>query len=184
MPRLVFGQEDRDRYTLRRVLELGLTVAFECRSCRRVSQLIVLDLVGRYGITTTLGDLRSKAVCSRCGKRVVDVLTRQPGVRCQSASEIGSDALLMTIGSRGADDARLQQIEFSSPIHLTLDQLEFADLAFGLAVGPTRRDCGAHGGFVFCDAVRECRDETRLGAIDPGRASPGDDDGGTPDQSL
>ena len=33
-------------------------------------------------------------------------------------------------------------------------------------------------------AVRECRDETRLGAIDPGRASHGDDDGGTPDQSL
>jgi hypothetical protein len=81
MPRLVFGQEDRDRYTLRGVLELGLTVAVECRSCRRVSQLIVLDLVERYGITTTLGDLRSKAVCSRCGRRVVDVLTRQPGVR-------------------------------------------------------------------------------------------------------
>ena len=80
-PRLAFGQEDRDRYTLRRVLELGLTVAFECRSCRRVSQMIVLDLVERYGITTTLGELRSKAVCLRCGKRVVDVLTWERGVR-------------------------------------------------------------------------------------------------------
>ncbi len=54
-----------------------------------------------------------------------------------SACKIGSDALLMTIGSRGADDARLEQIEFSSSIHLALDQLELADLAFGLAVGPT-----------------------------------------------
>ena len=81
MPRLVFGQEDRDRYTLRRVLELGLTVAFECRSCRRVSHMILLDLVERHGITTTLGELRSKAVCSRCGKREVDVLTRERGVR-------------------------------------------------------------------------------------------------------
>ena len=81
MPHLVFGPEDRDRYTLRKVIELGLTVAFECRSCRRVSQVILLDLVERYGITTTLGELRSKAVCSRCGKRVVDVLTRECGVR-------------------------------------------------------------------------------------------------------
>ena len=84
-PRLVFGQEDRDRYTLRRVLEIGLTVAFECRSCRKISQMVVLDLVERYGMTTTLGELRSKAVCSRCGKRVADVLTRQPGVRGERA---------------------------------------------------------------------------------------------------
>jgi hypothetical protein len=84
-PRLAFGQEDRDRYTLRRVLELGLTVAFECRSCRKISQVVVLDLVERYGITATLGELRSKAVCSRCGKRVADVLTRQPGVRGDKA---------------------------------------------------------------------------------------------------
>ena len=75
--------------------------------------------------------------------------------RCVSAWKIGSDALLMTIGSRGADDARLQQIEFSSPIHLTLDQLELADLAFGLVVGPTQRDCGAHGGSVLRDAICE-----------------------------
>ena len=81
MPRLVFGQEDRDGFTLRRVLELGLTVAFECRSCRKISQVVVLDLVERHRLTTTLGELRLKAVCSRCGKRVADVLTRQPGVR-------------------------------------------------------------------------------------------------------
>jgi hypothetical protein len=81
MPHLAFGQEDRDRYTLRRVLELGLTIAFECKACHRISQAIVLDLVERHGIGTTIGELRGKAVCSRCGKRVADVLTRQPGVR-------------------------------------------------------------------------------------------------------
>jgi hypothetical protein len=81
MPQLAFGQEDRDRLTLRQVLELGLTVVFECKSCRRVSQTIVLDLAERHGLATTLGELRGKAVCSRCGKRVADVLTRTPGVR-------------------------------------------------------------------------------------------------------
>lgn len=47
-----FGQEGRDRYTLRRVLELGLTGAIECKSCRKISQVGVLDLVERYGMTT------------------------------------------------------------------------------------------------------------------------------------
>jgi hypothetical protein len=32
-------------------------------------------------------------------------------------------ALLVTIGSRGANDARQWQIEFSSPVRLALDQL-------------------------------------------------------------
>src|SRR5260370_17871669 len=73
----------------------------------------------------------------------------------------------MTIWSARADDARLEQIEFSSPVHLALDQLELADLTLGLAVRPTRRDRGAHRGFVLRDAVRECRDETRLSALDP-----------------
>jgi hypothetical protein len=43
--------------------------------------MILLDLVERYGIATKLGELRAKAVCSRCGKREVDVLTRERGVR-------------------------------------------------------------------------------------------------------
>ena len=60
----------------------------------------------------------------------------------------------------------MEQIEFSSPVHLALDQLELADLTLGLAVRPTRRDRGAHRGFVLRDAVRECRDETRLRALD------------------
>ncbi|MFZ1962055.1 MAG: hypothetical protein WAU78_01055, partial [Roseiarcus sp.] len=50
-------------------------------------------------------------------------LTPSGALACQSARKIGSDALLMTNGSRGADDPCLKQVEFSSPIHLALDQL-------------------------------------------------------------
>ena len=81
MPRLVFGQDDRDQYTLRRVVELGLTVAFECRNCQKISQRNVLDLIERYGMTVKIGELRPKAVCSRCGKRQADILMRERGIR-------------------------------------------------------------------------------------------------------
>ena len=74
-------------------------------------------------------------------------------------SLFGSDPLLVTIGSPRAGDARLEQIEFSAPIHLTLNQLELANLTLGLAIRPTRRDRGAHRGLVLRDAVHECRNE-------------------------
>jgi bacterioferritin-associated ferredoxin len=76
VPRLVFGSDDRDQYTLRRVSDLGLTVAFECQNCRKVSQKDVLELIERYGLGTRLGDLRPKAKCSRCGRRAAEVLMR------------------------------------------------------------------------------------------------------------
>jgi hypothetical protein len=81
MPRLVFGPDDRDQYTLRRVADLGLIIAFECRNCRKVSQRDVLELIERYGLNAKRGDLRPKARCSRCSKRQADVLMRSPGVR-------------------------------------------------------------------------------------------------------
>jgi transcription elongation factor Elf1 len=80
MPKLVFGPDDRDKYTLRRVVELSLAVAFECRNCHKLAQSNVLDLVERYGLRTKLGELRAKAVCRRCGKRAADVLMRDPGM--------------------------------------------------------------------------------------------------------
>jgi hypothetical protein len=79
-PKLAFGDGDRDRYTLRRVIELGLAIAFECRNCHKLAQSNALDLVERYGLTITLGELRAKAVCRRCGKRNADVLMRRPGM--------------------------------------------------------------------------------------------------------
>ena len=42
---------------------------------------------------------------------------------------------------------------------MTLDELELGDLAFGLSVGPTRRDRGVDGGLVLGDAVGEGRDK-------------------------
>jgi hypothetical protein len=61
MPRVVFGQEDRDRYTLRQVAELRLVFVFECRNCRKVSEVDVLGLIERYGASVTVGEIRDKA---------------------------------------------------------------------------------------------------------------------------
>jgi hypothetical protein len=81
MPHLAFEKEDRDRYTLRQVAELRLGLAFDCRNCGKFTSLDVMALIARYGATTPLSKLRSKAKCLRCGKRAADVLTRMPGVR-------------------------------------------------------------------------------------------------------
>jgi bacterioferritin-associated ferredoxin len=79
MPRLAFGQEDRDKLTLRHVAELRLTVAFECRNCRHIAQKDILELIEEHGLAAKLGDLRSRAKCGRCGKRAAEVL-KTPGV--------------------------------------------------------------------------------------------------------
>ena len=38
--------------------------------------------------------------------------------------------------SHCADETRLEQIDFCTPIHLTLHQFELRDLAFGLTIRP------------------------------------------------
>lgn len=53
---------------------------------------------------------------------------------CVSACNFGSDAHLVRAGSTYSDDAGLTQVDFPTPVHLAFDELEFADLAFGLAV--------------------------------------------------
>ena len=85
MPRMVFGQGDRDLYTLRQVAELGLALFFECRNCWKTSRADLLDLIARYGTTATLGELRRKARCNRCRKCEADVLMREPGNRKDAA---------------------------------------------------------------------------------------------------
>jgi hypothetical protein len=52
--------------------------------------------------------------------------------------------------------------------HLTFDELQLADLAFGLPVGPRQGDCRLDRGFVFGHAAGECRDEASLGSADSG----------------
>jgi hypothetical protein len=81
MPRLAFGSDDRDRYTLRRVVELNLLLVFECRNCRRVSQADILDLIERFGTNATLGEIRTKGRCRICKKQSADILMREPGSR-------------------------------------------------------------------------------------------------------
>jgi len=81
MVHIVFGQADRDRYTLRQVVELRLLVVFECRNCRKVSEVDLLGLIERYGASATLGEIRTKARCRICKKQSADVLMREPGWR-------------------------------------------------------------------------------------------------------
>jgi hypothetical protein len=78
-PKLVFGPDDIAEYTLRKVAELRLLLAFECRHCRKFSQPDFLDLVGRHGPNAKIGDLQRKGRCTRCGKRAAEVLIKAPG---------------------------------------------------------------------------------------------------------
>lgn len=84
-PMLVFGPDDRDAYTLRRVAELRLTVALECPNCRRVLQLDILDLIGRFGTSETVGAVRRRARCSLCKHKGAAALLRFPGIRGDKA---------------------------------------------------------------------------------------------------
>jgi hypothetical protein len=81
MPALIFGPEDRDGYTLRKVAELRLTVAFECRNCRKIAHCDILELIEKHGLAAKLGDLKRRAICMRCKRRAADILLRQPGIR-------------------------------------------------------------------------------------------------------
>jgi hypothetical protein len=49
-----------------------------------------------------------------------------------SASNLGSDAISMTLGC--SHDTCLKQIEFPAPVHLALDKFQLGDLALCLAV--------------------------------------------------
>ena len=68
---------------------------------------------------------------------------------------------------RWGEKASAEQVELGAPVHLTLDELELGDLAFGLSVGPRRRDRGVDGGLVLGDAVGEGRDEARACSFEP-----------------
>jgi hypothetical protein len=95
---------------------------------------------------------------------------RAPGPlrACVSACNFGSDAISMTWPLSQAHDAGLEEVEVSATVHLTFDELQLADLAFGLPVGPLQGDCRLDRGFVFGHAAGECRDEAGLGSADPG----------------
>jgi len=50
-------------------VELRLVVVFECRICRKVSQVDLLDMVERHGANATLGEIRFKAGYSAARSR-------------------------------------------------------------------------------------------------------------------
>jgi NAD(P)-dependent dehydrogenase (short-subunit alcohol dehydrogenase family) len=82
--------------------------------------------------------------------------------RCQIASKCaplfaaknGSDSLLVQLLTR-RDDACLEEIDFCTPIHLSLHELEFGDLTFGLTVRPWMDDRGLNGVAIRDDALGE-----------------------------
>jgi hypothetical protein len=53
----------------------------------------------------------------------------------------------------------LEEVEVSAAIHLAFDELQFADLAFGLAVGLRQGDCRLNRCFVFGHPVGERGDK-------------------------
>src|ERR1700733_2340396 len=68
---------------------------------------------------------------------------------------------------RGTDDACLEQIDFCTPIHLTLHQLELCDLTFGLTVRPWLDDRGLTGVAIRGDALGERAERTCDRGADP-----------------
>jgi len=55
-----------------------------------------------------------------------------PNLDPRSASNIGSDALLVELDLSGPNDMGLKQIEFPAPVHLAFHELELGDLTLGL----------------------------------------------------
>lgn len=78
---LVFGQRERDSFTLRQVVERRLSLVFECTNCRRICKVDMLSLIARYGSETTIGTVRRRTWCTLCKHQVADALFRVPGFR-------------------------------------------------------------------------------------------------------
>src|SRR5262249_33277007 len=86
---------------------------------------------------------------------------------CYSACNFGSDAILVRLRSIGADESSLKEIELPTTVHLALHELQLGDLALGLAIGPSRSDCGADSSLVIRDPVGERFDKGRPSPLEP-----------------
>jgi hypothetical protein len=84
-PDLVRDQADRDAITLRAAIDMHMALVAECRNCRRVSQVDVLEMIGRLGAAATIGTLRSKCRCELCKTTDPYILMREKGVRGDKA---------------------------------------------------------------------------------------------------
>jgi hypothetical protein len=52
-----------------------------CSHCQKIGYQDLLDLVAKFGPNTNLGQLRRRAICGRCHRRNVIVLTKLPNRR-------------------------------------------------------------------------------------------------------
>ena len=72
-----FELPQRDRYTLRYVLERNLHLCFECGRCRKLAAIDIIAMIDLYGSATTLGELRANARCRRCKSTSAEILLRR-----------------------------------------------------------------------------------------------------------
>lgn len=78
MGKLIETEADVLALTLRKVIELGFQVAFECRHCRKWGVQDALALIHKYGPEIKLEKLRDDAKCTRCRRRQARVLLKRP----------------------------------------------------------------------------------------------------------
>ena len=65
-----------DEWSLRTIIERGHRLSFECDYCWRLVAVDVLNLIGRFGPSATIGQVRRKLVCTRCRRRRARALVR------------------------------------------------------------------------------------------------------------
>jgi hypothetical protein len=63
-----------DSYTLRYLVEKRVSPFFECCKCEKRALIDVIAMIDLYGSATTLGELRSRARCSRCKSTQADII--------------------------------------------------------------------------------------------------------------
>ncbi|MCZ7889468.1 MULTISPECIES: hypothetical protein [Agrobacterium] len=68
------------------------------------------------------------------GPYVAEAAKMMRSVDCQSALNIGSDAISMTLGR--SDNTCLEQIQLPASVHLSFDEFKLGDLSLSLAVRP------------------------------------------------
>jgi len=69
------NERDVDKWTLRLVVERG-TLVFECRNCRHLSEVDVLEMIARFGTDALVGSVRARMVCRQCHKRRIRSLVQ------------------------------------------------------------------------------------------------------------
>lgn len=78
--RYLFGSGDLDSYSFADVRELQVAAGLECRRCHKFAALDLDELERKCGVET-LGALKRRARCQRCGGRDPVILIRSPAMR-------------------------------------------------------------------------------------------------------